>query len=254
MTDNAPQQDRQRILDDIEQYGCHLVLIEADNYMPAFAYSVGFYHKFGHPEIICFGLTTESMGNLLNNTCELIKKGEKLEINKGYAGFITNHDIQFLAVDKEFYTSYLGYAGSFYNWSFDFPVLQIVWPDKENNFPWDEKFNSEWKFKQPLLDRNMDFKFYEERNVAVFTSKQVLDGDPILYVHHDNDGNWQFQGSAETGPDDVIVVSLESITKLDPSVNEIYHLQYGWNAWREGVNEAWEFEEGEEDEEDEEEV
>ncbi len=48
---SIPEQDKQQILQNIEQYGCHLVLIEADNYLPAFVYSIGLYQKFGHPEI-----------------------------------------------------------------------------------------------------------------------------------------------------------------------------------------------------------
>jgi hypothetical protein len=36
-----------------------------------------------------------------------------------------------------------------------------------------------------------------------------------------------------------MLVCLEEITKLDPSVNNIYHLQYGWNAWRENPGADW---------------
>ncbi|MRG46017.1 DUF4262 domain-containing protein [Chitinophaga sp. SYP-B3965] len=249
MTQSSPEQDKQLILNNIEQYGCHLVLIEADNYLPAFAYSIGLYQKFGHPEVICFGLKTEVLGDLLNYASELVQSGEKLVTDKAYTGFLEGHDVQFLAVDKAFYQNYLGYGGWFYDQSFDFPVLQLIWPDKGNNLPWNENFNPEWKFKQPLLDRDIDFKFYEEKNVVAYTTKEVLAGKPILYVYHDADGDWQFYGSDDPSPDNAMLVSLESITKLDPSINEIYHLQYGWNAWRQDVNEDWEYAEGEADEE-----
>ena len=33
--------------DNIEKYGCHLTLIEEDNYLPAFVYSIGLFKKFG---------------------------------------------------------------------------------------------------------------------------------------------------------------------------------------------------------------
>ena len=65
---------KQAILDNIEKYGCHLTLIEADNYLPAFVYSIGLFEKFGHPELICFGLKTEVMASILNHACDLIKK------------------------------------------------------------------------------------------------------------------------------------------------------------------------------------
>ena len=55
----------------IEQHGCHLTLIEADNYLPAFVYSIGLFKKFEHPEIICFGLKSEVAASIINHACDL---------------------------------------------------------------------------------------------------------------------------------------------------------------------------------------
>lgn len=78
MTDTHNQHDteaKQAILDNIEKYGCHLALLESDNYLPAFVYSIGPFKKFDHPELICFGLKTDVMASILNHACELIKNG-----------------------------------------------------------------------------------------------------------------------------------------------------------------------------------
>lgn len=48
----------------IEQYGCHIVLVEPDDYLPGFAYTIGLYQKFNHPKIICFGLKLPLLGFL----------------------------------------------------------------------------------------------------------------------------------------------------------------------------------------------
>ena len=230
------------VSDNIEKFGCHLTLIEADNYLPAFVYSIGLFKKFGHPEIICFGLNTDVMASIINHACDLIKNGETLTADKSYRGFLEGFPIQFINVDKEYYQNYVGYAGMFYNQTFDFPLLQLVWTDKQNNFPWDKDFNPDWKFKQPLLDRNTDFKFYEERNLGVYTTRQAFNGDPILYVYHNEDGDWQFHTSLEPDLKDSMLVCLEEITKLDSSINAIYHLQFGWRAWRESKDEGWNYE------------
>ena len=37
---------------DIEKYGCHIVLVEADDYLPSFAYSIGLFQTYHHPEVI----------------------------------------------------------------------------------------------------------------------------------------------------------------------------------------------------------
>ena len=179
------------------------------------------------------------MNAMLNHACELIKQGITFEPNKPYQGFLKDYEIQFLKVTESFYADYVGYAGWFYDNSFDFPLLQIVWPDKQHKFPWDNDFNPKWRFRQPLLDRNTDFKFYEERSLGVYTTKQAFEGNPILFVYHDENGDWQFHTSSSPNPEDAKLVCLEEITKLDPTINEIYHLQCGWRAWRESPNSDW---------------
>lgn len=250
MSTSHPEHDlepRQTLLADIEKFGCHLTLIEADNYLPGFVYSIGLYKNYGHPEIICFGLKTNVMGAIINHAHDLVKNGESLTPSRLYDDFLEGYAIQFVEVDKAFYAEYLGYAGWFYEMSFDFPVLQLVWPDKQNNFPWDENFNPDWRFRQPLLDRNTDFRFYEKRNLGVYTTKQAFEGEPILYVYHNEDGDWQFHTSLEPDLNDAKLVCLEEITKLDPTINAIYHLQYGWRAWRSSKDDDWEWAEDEEE-------
>ena len=125
-----------------------------------------------------------------------------------------------------------------------------MWPDKQALFPWDEGFNPDWKFKQLLLDRNSDFKFREERNSAVFTTRQVLEGLPILRVVHDADGSWQFLCDTPYDEADLKIVALEEIVKRDPTVNELFQLNYSWHALREAIGEEWQTEEYEVREED----
>ncbi|GEC71715.1 protein of unknown function [Flavobacterium flevense] len=241
-------EDRRTIEEDIEKFGCHLILIEPDNYLPGFVYTIGLFKKFNHPEIICFGLSNKVSAAILNHACDLIKQGKTLNPNELYKGFLQNFPIQFIEVKKEFYADYVGYSGWYYN-NFDFPILQLVWTDKSNHFPWEDKFNADWKFKQPLLDRSTDFKFYEERNLGVFTTKQVLDGEPILYVYHNEDGDWQFFSTLDPNLEDAKLVSLQELNKLDPTINEIYHLQFGFRAWRETKENDWEYEDYTEPEE-----
>ena len=133
----------------------------------------------------------------------------------------------------------MGYA-SWYNDYQDYPVLQIIWPDKNSRFPWNNEFNKNFKFEQPLLDRNTDFKFLEEHDLGVFTTEDVLDGAPILYVYHDQDGDWQFHSEKEPNKENGITVSLESLVKKDPTLNNIYYLNYGESAVRDSIQDEWE--------------
>lgn len=233
--------DKQIIDSNIQLYGCHLVLIETNGYLPSFVYSIGLYQKFGHPEIICFGLKTNIACRLINHACDLIKEGIVLQNNIRYSQFLQDYEIQFLSVSKDYYRNYVGNAGSYYG-NFNFPLIQLLWPDKQHCFPWDIEFNSDWKYKQPLLDRNTNFKFYEERNLGVYTTKQVLEGDPILFVYHNEDGDWQFHTSAESNLADARLIGLEEILQLDPSINDLFDLGYGQSAWRKSKYDNWTYE------------
>ncbi|ACU63076.1 DUF4262 domain-containing protein [Chitinophaga pinensis] len=255
MTTDHAQHDREaeeKILHDVEKYGCHIAMLEAEDHLPSFAYTIGLYKTFGQPEIICFGLPVKTMAGLLNDAADIIREGGSFVTGKLYATFLVDYYIQFLEVNKASYRDYVGYAGWF-NGNFDFPLLQFVWPDKQHHFPWEESFNPDWQFLQPLLDRNMDFKFPEKKNLAVFVMKQAFEGMPVLKIYHGHDGDWEFHTHDDYQIEDVILVALERMTKLDPSINRVFGLPRGYKAWRESREDDWEYAPYEASEDDEEE-
>lgn len=239
---NHEEHDKQaikKILSDIDEFGCHLAMVEADDYSPAFVYTIGLFKNFKHPEIIIFGLSVDVMGHILNHLKDEIANGSKYDLDRLYSNILSGYDVQFLEVAKDNYQYYLGYAGWYYDHTWNFPVLEIIWPDKNSRWPWELEFNENWKFKQPLLDRDMDYKFLEDRNLGVYTTKHVLEGKPILYVYHNADGDWQFHSEYEPDLNDSKLVALEEIVKIDPSVNEVHYLNFGQSAYRSGVGEKW---------------
>lgn len=92
-------------------------------------------------------------------------------------------------------------------------------------------------------DTNMDkeWPFEDPKNVIAITTKQVIEkGYPILYVSHDaDDGCWQFHTGNTTSENDALVVALETIVKLDPSIKFLATLPYGWVAIRENKDDPW---------------
>jgi hypothetical protein len=74
-------------------------------------------------------------------------------------------------------------------------------------------------------------------------TSQAFEGEPILYVYHDMDGEWQFLTELAANMANLMVVALSEITKPDPTINEIYHLPYGWRAWRVDSHSDWQTEE-----------
>lgn len=68
--------DEQRVIDDIERYGWHIVGIEADDEGPGFAYSVRMHHTLSHPEVIIFGLNSaEAMAQIINTVGDAVRDG-----------------------------------------------------------------------------------------------------------------------------------------------------------------------------------
>lgn len=224
----------------IEKYSLQVIMIEATDYLPSFAYSIGLWQKYNHPEIICFGLSTSLLHTIINDVAEIIKTGESIITEKNYFDRIfDNSKAEFLKVDPQNIDDYFGTAINFYNTN-DFPALQLVWTDRNDKFPWEENFEDEFLHKQPLLDRNINFKFREAKNLGAFTTKQWLhEQKPILYVSHDDDGDWLFL-TEEYTQEDVIIVALEQLTLKDITLNEVFDLEYGEEAERKFIGGKWE--------------
>lgn len=228
-----------RIAQDVKKYGFHIAYFERTDYLPGFAYTIGLHEK-NHPELIVFGLSQELMGFILNEMGAKILNGEVFEIGRNYDDFIEGYPIQLVKVDKDYYPNYLGYCSWYNGFSEEYSTYQVIWPDKEGKFPWEDEFNKEWIFMQPLLDRNIDYKFYEPKNRCVFTTKSVLEGKPILRAYHNQDGDWQFHHENDPDIEDAKAVALSEIVKIDPSLNEIYYLNYGQYAERLSQKDKWE--------------
>ena len=87
-----------------------------------------------------------------------------------------------------------------------------------------------------------DWPFEDPKNVAVFTTKQVLQlRQPILHVSHDeDDGAWQFHAGAQhVSAEDAMIVALEEMVEHDATICELADLPCGWIAEREGLGRTW---------------
>jgi hypothetical protein len=238
---NSPQAnciDDDKLLEDIKKYGLAVMLVEATDYLPSFGYTVGLWKNYHHPELIAFGLTTKTLHSILNIGGELVKDGQTLKHGFDYDNFFDGSKGQFIQVDNRNIRDYFGYA-IWFNQTDDFPALQLVWTDRNNDYPWNKDFEEEFLYRQPLLDRNADFKYREAKNLAVFTTRQWLeDRKPILRVVHDEEGDWQFLTADQTA-EDAKIVALEQMTLSDPTLNDVFNLDYGEAAERNFIGDKW---------------
>ena len=73
-----------------------------------------------------------------------------------------------------------------------------------------------------------DWPFAEAPNLAIITVRAIIDdGAPILFVSHDEDGDWQFLAGADVSEEDARVVGLRRIWRTDPSIGDLADLTEG---------------------------
>lgn len=222
----------------IDEFGLQVIMVSATNYFPPFVYSIGLVQTYNHPEVICFGLPKNLGHTIINDIAQLIKNGETIEPGKIYTNIFKDSKAIFLEVDNRNLGNYFGAAFNYYG-DKSFDALQVVWTDRKDRFPWEENFEKEFLYQQPLLDRNADFKFLEPKNRAAVTTRQWLEEQkPILHVAHDTDGYWQFL-TGDQEDDDIRMVGLGCIIEQDHTLNEIFDLDYGEEAEREFVGGKW---------------
>lgn len=234
--------DKDDLLNDtksnIEKFGLQVIMVGSTSYCPSFAYSIGLTHTYNHPEIICFGLPNDLGHEIINDIAGIIQKDETIYTGKIYTEIFNDSRAAFLKVDKRNIDDYFGEALNYYG-DKSFDALQVVWTDRNDKLPWEDNFEEEFLYKQPLLDRNADFKFYEPKNLTTFTTRQWLDEKkPILRVVHDIDGDWQFLTGNQL-PEDIKIVALEQLIKRDNTLNEVFDLEYGEEAEREFIGGRW---------------
>ena len=83
-------------------------------------------------------------------------------------------------------------------------------------------------------------KFNDSENQTVFTCSHIInENKPILYVKHDNEGDWQFLCGENHTTEDARVIALQEIINIDPSVSKVSNLKCGQTAVRESKESEW---------------
>ncbi len=82
------------------------------------------------------------------------------------------------------------------------------------------------------------------RNMAVLVERSVMARlRPIACVYRDmDDDGFQFIGDGEVTEADAMMVGLEEVYRLDPTIGQLADLPPGWRAVREPSGGGWAFE------------
>lgn len=137
----------------VKEFGWAVQLVEEGEgpSEPAFAYTIGLHHNFGHPELIILGQPNKLMHAALNDIGDRIKQGARFASGDSLEEVIEGYPVRLREVEsRESFKVHVGYALWFYAGQ-PFRLLQVVWPDKDGRFPGEPGAWEILKERQPLL-------------------------------------------------------------------------------------------------------
>lgn len=142
----------QRILKDIEQFGCHVTSVfDPKQEEPSFSYSIGLTKTLGAPEVIIVGVRPELGHSLVNIFMDRVRAGELFVAGTPYLGFLNGFPVYFRQVLEAHRKTYMLSATWLYGGT-DYQALQIVYPTTDGIWPWDAAASDWFRGNQPLLD------------------------------------------------------------------------------------------------------
>ena len=136
---------------DVATRGWHIVTIAERNDLPGWAFTIGLQRSFEQPEVIAFGLPGEANREIVERVARDIATGTSHPVGSTCNTILHGLPCAFRSVSRSWYETFLGYAVWFYG-DQDFPVVQLLWPDRENRLPDQPGFDPDLAGLQPLLE------------------------------------------------------------------------------------------------------
>jgi hypothetical protein len=245
-----------KVLGHVEHHGWNVTNIRDEDGKPGWAFTLGLFENYRHPEVIIFGMSAESRHAILNWIGENVRDGKPFAAGQEHDWVLEGHNCWSREVVEMWYHDLLGWAVWFYGGK-EFPVVQCLWPSKSGVYPWagDAAFFSPQPllYEQDILPARMmhyvddehlaafPWPFSEDPHQHVFISRCVVeDNAPIVRVVHDQEGDWQFLGPIDDPDEDGCKLScFHCVVEKDPSIRALSRLSRGYHASRKSVGDDW---------------
>ncbi len=227
-----------KLLATIEQHDCSVVCIEEDGDGPPFAFSVGLFQRFGHPEVLVCGLGADQAQELINTCRDRVRAGHVFQPGFSYGGVFGDRRIAMRALHRDHYVGYLGTARWLYSGD-EFPCLEAFWSDEKGLFPWDDGCDSTVAARQPRLDHAWRFSG-EPVGRRVWIDRRALgrEPDPVLRIDRMEESDWRFSCDPEANAT-YDREPLWRAVQLDVTLVVAARLAVGGTARRRGAGDEW---------------
>jgi hypothetical protein len=133
----------------VAQAGYHVVDGASTGGAPAFAFSVGLFRSFDHPEVALFGLSADVLDGAVRRVAERVRAGERFDEGDVVEALVDGRAVAFRRIVPRHYATHLGHA-VWYHGGARFPALQALWAEG-GHFPWERWFPRGLLDEQPAL-------------------------------------------------------------------------------------------------------
>jgi hypothetical protein len=134
----------ERARSDVQTFGWHCISVvpgegeSGEN----FTYTIGLSETFGHPEIMIFGLNSNTSHGILSDCVQQIREGTRFQAGVEYSEVLGGgYKVIFKKVRAECLPEYFGAAVRFYDGK-EFEGIVLFWPDRDHLFPWQDSVSS----------------------------------------------------------------------------------------------------------------
>jgi hypothetical protein len=153
MTESTPKPtpEQQQLLHDLREHGVHIAHVPAHEGAPEYSYTVGLWHQYEQPEVIVFGLERAAADALLQLLTDDVDEGKRFAAGSAHDGLLHGYPARFRAVPPAHAASHCPLA----QWAYDGaqpPFVQLVWPDKQGRWPWQDDVREGFAELQPVLE------------------------------------------------------------------------------------------------------
>jgi Domain of unknown function (DUF4262) len=97
-----------------------------------------------------YGRSRATSHAILKTLTDDIEKNSQPDLTDPTGHLLLGMRCQFVEVNPRYYSDYVGFALWYYR-KRRFPLFQIVWPNNDGLFPWDQQASKPFKEWQPVL-------------------------------------------------------------------------------------------------------
>lgn len=125
--------------------------VETDPPTPGYAYSIGLPEAVGFPDVAVFGLTPVAVNGLVTLVADACRGGTDIPLGVEVVGLLDN-DLRcmFAPIDIERWGPWFATGVAWYR-SEPFEIVQLLYPDRNGNLPYETGFEQRMTFAQPVI-------------------------------------------------------------------------------------------------------